>query len=94
LDEAELMLHYKASLFSTALCTITTLILDVIDQVPEETFSPMESWRDPWLQESGLAPVVLWIDNMLREWLDALSPGEACRIIVSRKADERLIAAA
>lgn len=85
LSEEKLTLHYKASLFSTAICTIVTLILDVIDHVPEEKFSAMESWHDSWLQESGLAPVILWIDNMLREWLDDLSPGDACRTIVDRQ---------
>jgi hypothetical protein len=86
LDEAELTLHYKASLYATALSSLATFIVDVIDQTPEERFAAMESWRDPWLNESGLLPVVLWIDNMLQEWLDDLSPGDACRTIVARKA--------
>ena len=94
LDEKELRLHYKAFLFSTAICSIVTLILAVIDQVAEEKFSAMESWRDDWLQESGLAPVVLWIDNMLREWLDDLTPGDACRAIVAKIASRSLASAA
>lgn len=89
LDEHELLLQYKASVFSTAICTIVTIIVDVLSRIPEEDYGTMQDRFDPRLQESGLAGAIVWIDNMLRDWLDVITPGDACRRIVDRSGRRR-----
>jgi hypothetical protein len=44
----------------------------------------MESRMDPQLLEGGFYSAVVWIENMLREWLEDVTPGDACRQIVAR----------
>lgn len=80
----ELRLQYKASVFSTGICTIVTIIVDVLAGIPDEQWSAMTDRFDSRLQASGLAGAVGWIDNMLRDWLEDPTPGEACRRLVDR----------
>ena len=84
LDIAELRLQFKASLYSTAICTILGIIVDVFDQVPPEAWASMQSPSDQKLIDSGLLPAIIWVDNMLREWCDDITPGDACRQIMAR----------
>lgn len=84
LDIAELRLQFKASLYSTAICTILGIIVDVFDQVPPEAWASMQNPSDQKLIDSGLLPAIIWVDNMLREWCDDITPGDACRQIMAR----------
>ena len=86
LDIGELRLQYKASLFSTALGLIVGLILDLLPQFSEEEYRSMENRFDQRLLDNGLYAAIVWIDDMLREWQDDLTPGQACREIVARRA--------
>jgi hypothetical protein len=43
----------------------------------------MEDRFDSQLQESGLSSAIIWVDNMLREWCEDLTPGDVCRQIVA-----------
>jgi hypothetical protein len=83
LDRAELHFQYKASVYSTAIFMFITILADSLDHFPDGYFEAMESRMDPQLLEGGFYSAVVWIDNMLREWLDDLTPGDACRQIVA-----------
>ncbi len=84
LDVSELRLQYKASVYSTALCTIVDVILDHLGRFSEVEYASMKDRFDARLQESHMCSAILWIDNMLRDWLDDLTPGDACREILAR----------
>lgn len=84
LNADELRLQYKASVYSTALFMIVTIIVDALSVFPEDAYASMQDRFDPRLQESGFCSAIVWIDNMLREWLDDLTPGDACREILAR----------
>lgn len=86
LDFDELRLQYKASLFSTALGLIVGLILDLLPQFSEDEYRSMENRFDQRLLDNGLYAAIVWIDDMVREWQDDLTPGQACREIVARRA--------
>ncbi|MDD3797579.1 MAG: hypothetical protein PHE36_00200 [Novosphingobium sp.] len=83
LDPAELRLQYKASLFSTAMCTILAIVVNILPNIPEEQCKTMADRFDERLQDSGLVACIIWIDNMLREWLEEFTPGDAWRRIVA-----------
>jgi hypothetical protein len=83
IDRAELHFQYKASVYSTAIFMFITILSEALKHFPEEYFASMESRADPRLREGGFYSAVVWIDNMLREWLDDLTPGDACRQIVA-----------
>lgn len=85
IDRAELHLQYKASIYSTAICMFITILADGLKHFPEGFFAAMENRMDEKLLESGFYSAVVWMDNMLREWLDDLTPGDACRRIVARR---------
>ncbi len=38
---------------------------------------------DPRLLEGGFYSAVVWIENMLQEWLEEVTPGDVCRQIVA-----------
>lgn len=78
-----LRFHYKASVFSTAIWIIVDYITDMLFQISEEDYAGMTDRFDDRLTGSGLYSAIIWIDNMLRDWLDDLTPGEACRRIVA-----------
>jgi hypothetical protein len=82
----ELYFQYKASVYSTAIFMFVTILSDLLKDFPEEYFTSMESRMDTRLLEDGFYSAIVWIDNMLREWLDDLTPGDACRQIVARSA--------
>jgi len=82
LDPAKLLFHYKASLYSTAICTIIGVVVNFLFRLPEEDYKPMVDRFDSRLQESGLSSAIIWIDNILREWLEPVTPGDVCRQIV------------
>jgi hypothetical protein len=84
LDREKLLFHYKASVFSTAICTIIAFVVDMLFQFSEEEYATMVDRFDRRLLDSGLYAAIIWIDNMLRDWLDELTPGDACRRIVER----------
>jgi hypothetical protein len=84
LDLDQLRLHYRAAVLSVSLGLILGSAAGFLSPVPEEEFSTMADWRDPRLQESGLAAGIIWIDNVLRRWLDDQTPADAWREIVSR----------
>jgi hypothetical protein len=86
LDRAELHFQYKASVYSTSIFMFITILAEALKHFPDEYFASMESRMDPRLLEDGFYTAVVWIDNMLREWLDDLTPGDACRQIVARAA--------
>ena len=84
LDFDELHLQYKASLYSTALGMIVGMIIDLMPQFSEADYATMENRFDKRLMESGLYAAVVWIDDMIRETGDTLTPGAASRTIVER----------
>ncbi|WP_461160071.1 hypothetical protein [Sphingobium sp. TomMM35A] len=86
LDPAELRLQYKASLYSTAIAMILDIVVGALDQVPVEAWASLKSQSDLWLAETGLIAAIIWIDNILREWCEEMTPGDACREIVARSA--------
>ncbi len=86
LDPEELRLQYTAAVLSVSLGLIVGSAEGFLSQVAEGDFATMSDWRDPRLQESGLAAGIVWIDNVLRRWREERSPGDAWREIVSRRA--------
>ena len=84
IDRDELYFQYKASIYSTALFMFVTILSDALNYFPEEYFSGMEGRMDPRLLEGGFYSAVVWMENMLREWLEEVTPGDVCRQIVSR----------
>lgn len=86
LDRAELRLQYKAAIYSTAIFLFINALADAVQMFPEEFFSAMDNRMDQQLLDTGFYTAIIWIDNMLREWLEELTPGDACRqIIAGRK---------
>ena len=83
LDRDELHLQYKASLFSTAMWMIIDLVVAYLSNFSDEDYKAMEDRFDERLQSSGLSAAIIWIDNVLREWLKGLTPGDAWRRIVA-----------
>jgi hypothetical protein len=83
IDRDELYFQYKASIYSTALFMFVTILSDALDYFPDEYFSAMESRMDPRLLEGGFYSAVVWIENMLQEWLEEVTPGDVCRQIVA-----------
>ena len=55
-------------------------------QYSEADYAGMKDRYDERLTGTGLYSAIIWIDNMLRDWLDDLTPGEACRQIVAGNA--------
>jgi len=86
LDRKKLVFHYKASVFSTAIWTIVGMLADMLDRFSEEEYKSMDTLLDERLQATHMSVIIAWIDNMLREWLDEVTPGDACRLIVAKKA--------
>jgi hypothetical protein len=84
IDREELHFQYKASVYSTSIFMFITILADVLQHFPEDYFASMETRMDPRLLEGGLYSAVVWIDNMLREWLEDITPGDVCRQIVAR----------
>lgn len=84
LDANELTFQYKASVFSTAIYLILTVVVDFLFKFTDEDYKTMKDRFDSRLQESGLSSAIVWIDNMLREWLEEVTPGDACRQIVAQ----------
>jgi len=83
LDVEELTLQCKAGIYSTAICTILTIIVDAVFAMPEEAYKGMKDIYDDTLQSTGMVAAIIWIDNTLREWLEDVTPGDACRRIVA-----------
>lgn len=86
LDPETLRFHYKASVFSTAIWIIVDYITDMLFQFSEADYAGMKDRFDERLTGTGIYSAIIWIDNMLRDWLDDLTPGEACRQIVAQHA--------
>ena len=84
LDPDELLFQYRASVFSTAICTILSIVVGHLSRFSESDYRSMKDRFDPRIQESGFASAIIWIDNMLRDWLEPMTPGDACRRIVAR----------
>ncbi len=87
LDPQVLRFHYKAALYSVAVCYLLGVIASLLGELDEAEFATMESLLDPRLQEKGIVSGLVWIDNILVEWLEGsapggLTPGDACRRIV------------
>lgn len=89
LDRDELRLQYKAAIYSTAIFLFINALADAVGMFPEEYFASMESRMDERLLETGFYTAIIWIDNMLREWLEDLTPGDACRQIVAGRQPTR-----
>lgn len=83
LDPETLRFHYKASVYSTAIWIIVDYITDMLFQFSEGDYAGMKDRFDERLTGTGLYSAIIWIDNMLRDWLDDLTPGDACRAIVA-----------
>jgi len=83
LDPITLRLHYKASIFSTAIWIIVDYITDILFQFSDEEYAGMKDRFDERLTGGGLYSAIIWIDNMLRDWLDDMTPGDVCRRIVT-----------
>lgn len=84
LDPDTLLFHYKASVFSTAISTIISFVVDMLFQFSEEDYASMKDRHDSRLLDNGLYSAIVWIDNMLRDWADEITPGDACRFIVGQ----------
>lgn len=91
IDRAELHFQYKAAVYSTAICMFITILAEALRHFPEEYFTSMESRMDPRLLEGGFYSAIVWIENMLREWHQDVTPGDVARQIVARNG-ERLSA--
>lgn len=83
IDREELYFQYKASLYSTAIFMFVTILSDALNYFPEEYFVSLEGRMDPCLLEGGFYSAVVWIENILREWLEEVTPGDVCRQIVA-----------
>ena len=83
IDAETLRRHYKASVFSTAIWILVDYVTDMLFQFPESAWATMRDRFDERLTGSGLYSAIIWIDNMLRDWLDDLTPGDVCRQIVA-----------
>lgn len=83
LDREELRFQFKASLYSTAIFMFVTILAGSLDYFPEDYFSGMKDRMDVRLLEGGFYSAVVWIDNILQEWLEDVTPGDACRAIVA-----------
>ena len=86
LDQDKLLFQFKAAIFSTAIGTIITAVAIHLPGFPEAEYQTMKDRYDPRLQESGLAAAIVWIDVLLQEWLEDITPGDACRRIVANDA--------
>ena len=84
LDPDELLFQYKAAVFSSAIGTIVSVVAGYLPGFPEDDYKTMADRYDPRLQDSGLSSAIVWIDIMLREWLEDVTPGDACRRIVAQ----------
>ncbi len=84
LDADELLFQYRASIFSTAIGIILSVVVDFLSRFSEEEYRTMKDRFDQRLQASGLCTAIVWIDNILRDWLEDVTPGDACRRIVAR----------
>jgi hypothetical protein len=85
LDPVRLLFELKASVFSTAIGTILEVVVGLLDQYTEAEWASMADRFDPRLQNDGggMASAIIWFDNVLRDWTDDPTPGEACRRIVA-----------
>lgn len=83
LDVDKLSRQFKAAIFPMAISTILTAVVDHLHWMPTEYFEPMQDIFDDGLQASGLSSAIIWIDNMLREWLEDVTPGDVCRQIMA-----------
>ena len=88
LDADELRLQYKSSLYSTAICTILTNIVDLFGMYSADEWASMKDRYDARMLEHGMIAAIEWIENMLREWTEPFTPGDACREIVARRKKE------
>lgn len=86
LDEETLHAQLKVSLFLTTIPMILSIVVDQFDQFSKEEYRSMESRFDPRLMESGLAAGVIWVRNVLEEWYDDRTPGDACREMMAEAA--------
>lgn len=84
LDPDEFLLQYRASLFSTAICTMLSVLVNHFGRYSESDYKAFESRHDPRLAEGGFRAAIVWIDNILRDWQEPLTPGDACRRIMER----------
>ncbi len=84
LDPDTLRFHYKASVFSTAIWIIVDYVTDMLFQFSEDDYASMKDRFDERLTSTGLYSAVIWIDNMLRDWLDDPTPGAVSRRIVGQ----------
>lgn len=84
LSADELLFQYKASLTSTAICTIVAFVVDMMFKFTDEEFASMKDRFDSRLQKTRLAAVVIWVDNILQEWLEDETPGDAWRKIAAQ----------
>jgi len=83
LDRETLHRQYKASLYSTAISLFVSILADIVDGLPEELCRSFTDLNDPRLAETGLRSAIVWIDNVLREWTEPLTPGMVARAIVA-----------
>jgi len=83
LDADKLLLQYKASVFSTALGTIVGIIVPYLQRFSDDEYKTMKTRFDDRLLQSEMVSAIIWIDNMLREWTEGVTPGDACRQIVA-----------
>lgn len=87
LDPGELRLQYRAAVLSVSLGLIVGGASTFLSPFTEAEWATMDSWRDERLQQAGTAVAIVWIDNVLRRWLEDPTPGDAWREIVGRGAD-------
>lgn len=83
LDFDELNLQCKAAIFSTAVCTILTIIVNLLPRFTDDEYRAMKDQSDDKLQNTSMIAAIIWIDNTLREWLEDVTPADACRRIVA-----------
>jgi hypothetical protein len=83
----ELRFQYKVAIFSTSIWIVLTVVMDALRNFTDDDYKAMKDRFDSRLQDSGLATAIIWIDNILREWLDGITPGDACRQIVAQQGE-------
>lgn len=91
LDRDELHFQYKASIYSTAIFMFITILADTLNHFPGDYFSLMQDRMNTDLLDGGFYSAIVWIDNMLREWLEDVTPGDVCRQIVARSLEGDLV---
>ena len=57
-----------------------------LDVFSDADYRDMKDRHDSRLIDGGMYAAIVWVDCMLREWLEDVTPGDVCRRIVEQQA--------